>query len=253
LTADNWSMESLPYMDQDAFALLIKPGVEKPFRLSDSLFMPNNIFRKTRMTINADNSVLVERSSTRTGGLAGHYRSLFRNKGKQETEKEIKSIIIDESNAVQLKDYEFKGLDSLEGTLFYRFSFVIPNGITEAGGLKIFKMDWADKFESNQALTYDQRTFPYAYYPGTDTVKEEITMSVPAGFHPIDLVPAKTINSSFGTYSLTYSFSKGVLYGKRQFIVRKKIISPSEYKDFKEFYNNINIEDDKNIALKKGK
>ena len=203
--------------------------------------------------MNADNSFLVDRASTRTGTLAGNSRNRYRNKGKQETEKEITIILTNEFNTAQLKDYEFKGLDTLDGTFYYRFSFILPARASEIGGLKIFKLCWTDKFGSNEALSYEKRLFSYDYYPGTDTVKEETTITIPDGYRPVDLVPITKLTSPFGDYLLTLNYSKGVIYGKRQFIDKKKVILPTEYKDFKAFYEKILKEDDKEIALKKGK
>ena len=253
LTAYNYSMESAPYMDQEAFALLIKPGVNEPFYLSDSLFSSRNITRTSLMSVNADNSVFIDRSSTRTGSLAGYYRNRFRNKGKKDIEKEIDGILADDYNSAQLKNYEFKNLDEPEPTLTYKFSYLVRNCITETGGLKILKMIWSDKLGTNKALSYEQRVFPYEYYPGTDTLREEMTITLPAGFHPVDLAPSASITSPFGKYSLIYSFSKGVIHGKREFIDLRKVVTPAEYKDFKEFYNKVCKEDENNIAFKKGK
>jgi tetratricopeptide (TPR) repeat protein len=253
LTAYNYSMESVPYMDQDAFALVIRPGVKEPFYLSDSLFSPKNIVRTTLMTVKPDNSAFIDRSSTRTGTLAGDYRNRLRNKGKKDVEKEIATVITSDYNTAELKDYEFRNLDTSAPTLFYRFSFLAPNCVTETGGVKIFKIMWADKLGTKQALSYDNRTFPYEYYPGTDTLREEMTITLPSGYVPVGLVPSTSVTSPFGKYSLTYSFTKGVIHGTREFIHQRKVISPSEYKDFKDFYNKVFREDDKDIALKKGK
>ena len=112
---------------------------------------------------------------------------------------------------------------------------------------------WADKLEINQALSYEQRVFPYEYYPGTDTLCEEMTITLPSGYTPVDLAPSTSINSPFGKYLLTYSFTKGVIHGRREFIVQRNVIAPSEYKEFKEFYNKVFMEDEKNLAVKKGK
>ncbi len=166
LTANNFSMESAPYMDQDAFALLIKPGVKEPFYLADSLFSPKNIARTSLVTVNADKSIFVDRSSTCAGAAAGYYRERFRDKGKKDVENEFMRIISDEFNEAQLKNYEFKQLDSPDPTLFYRVSFSVPNYLTETGKLILFKMAWWDKFDNDKALSYDQRLFPYEYYPG---------------------------------------------------------------------------------------
>jgi hypothetical protein len=69
----------------------------------------------------------------------------------------------------------------------------------------------------------------------------------------VDLAPTVSVSSEFGTYTLTFNFNKGTLHGKREFINRKKIITPSEYKAFKEFYNKVYKIDDKDIFFKKGK
>ncbi|MBN1398002.1 MAG: DUF3857 domain-containing protein [Bacteroidetes bacterium] len=253
LTAYNYSMESAPFLDQDAFALLIKPDEKEPFYLSDDLFSPKNITRTSFLTINSDNSILIERTSTRIGAPAGYYRNLFRNKGKKETENKIISILTYDNNSIQLKGYEFENLDFPEPVFTYKFSYLANNYITEAGGLKILKVNWSDKLETDQALLYEKRVFPYEYYPGTDTLSEDLTIKIPAGYRAVDLVPSKSITSKFGKYSLTYSVSKGIIQGKRIFINNKKIIYPEEYKEFKKFYNNVLREDEKNITLKKGK
>lgn len=253
LTASNYSMESGPFGDMDAFALVIKPGSQQPFYIPDSLFSPKNSIRTTLMTVNADNSVFIDRSSIRTGALAGSYRDRFRDKGKKDVEKEIISIITYNHTAAELKSYEFKNLDELEPTLSYRFSFTVPNSVMQTGGLKILKLEWADKLSTNEALSYNQRTYPYEYFPARDTSREEMTIVLPAGYVPVDLAPSILITSPFGKYSLTYSFSKGEIHGRRELINQKNVIDTSEYKEFRDFYNKVIGEDEKNIAFKKGK
>lgn len=251
LTAYNYPAGALPRMDQNAFALAIKKGVKEPFYLEQSSFMPRTIIRQQEIVMNGDNNATITKTALRTGSPAGSYREGYRNLGKKDQEKDLMQSLTSDYATVKLLSLAFENLDEPASTVRSTYSFVAQNYVTRAAGLIILKNFWTDRFQPREALSYDQRDFAYHYYPGLDTVRETLTITVEKGLKPVDMKPVTTITSPFGSYKVTYTFSKGVITAVREMIFRKEIITPEEYKPFKEFYESVMREDEKNIVLKK--
>lgn len=251
LTAFNYPAGSIPRSDQYAFALTIKPGETKPFYLDPANFLPRLISRTQFIEMQEGNTAIVTKEALRTGSAAGSYRETYRNLGKKDQEKELSQSISDEYPTVKILLFTFENLDSPEQSISSKYSFSVENYATVAGGLTIVKNIWTDRFYAREALSYEKRDFAYYFYPGLDTVRENLTISVPKGLKPIDLKPKTVIKSKFGEYSVNFSFAKNQLKGNRTMIFFKEIIEPSEYAEFKKFYNDIRLEDERNIIFKK--
>lgn len=128
----------------------------------------------------------------------------------------------------------------------------MPNYVNETGQFWLFKMHWADAFESDQALSYEKRKYPYAIiWAEVDSVIEASEIMLPAGYAPLQLPPDVKLASAFADYAVQYSFAAGRLKARRELVVKKNVVAPEEYAEFKKFYNSIVKEDARQILLKR--
>lgn len=252
LTANNFPIGSVPEMDLDGFALLIKPGVSKPMTLDRSHFAPRSINTNTVMTVNDDGSVLIDQKIVFSGSLSAYLRDYFRNKGKNEQEKSIIEMLGSRYPNVKLKEFSFNNLDTIANTLSYSLAFEVPGFVMETGRFKILKAPWSYAESSDEALAYEKRAYPYSYYPSTDTVAEHLEIRLPAGYAPVELLNAD-YTSPVAQFASKYEFKNGVISGKRTFVNKKNVVSTEEYDVFKKFYNSVVKEDSKQILLEQGK
>ncbi|MFH1213491.1 MAG: transglutaminase domain-containing protein, partial [Candidatus Neomarinimicrobiota bacterium] len=250
LTAQNFPVGSVPLTDQEAFALEIKGG-GMPFYLNSEYFTGNTRLRRTKVDINPDNSISVTLHTTRHGAQTADIRSVYRFKNKSDRFKElIESLAQDYPNA-ELTDFEVIDIDSITPVLDYEYKFKAPNYLTEAGGMLILRLPWADKLTPTKALSYESRTYPFSYWPNADTIREEIEIRLPAGYQPMEFTPRYDYHCSTADYYLDLSFREGILRGTRQLVNKKSVVPPESYLEFKEFYNRIVKADGNQILIKR--
>lgn len=252
LTANNFPIGSVPEMDLDGFALLIKPGVSKPTTLDRNHFAARSIRTNTVMTVNDDGSVLIDQKTVFSGSLSAYLRDYFRHKGKNEQEKSIIESLGARYPNVKLKGFSFENLDTITNTLGYNLTFEVPGFVMETGRFRILKTPWSYAESGDEALAYEKRTYPYAYYPSTDTVTEKMEIRLPAGYEPVELQDA-SYTSPVAQFAAKYTFKNGVINGTRTFVNKKNTVQTDEYEVFKTFYNNVVKEDGKQILLEQGK
>jgi Tfp pilus assembly protein PilF len=252
LTAYNYPLGSAPVSDVEGFSLLMKPGVKAPGYLPRREFMPNNIGRKTLLTVREDLGITANVRTRKTGAPGAWMRDEYRDIGQKEREKRLAESLGKDFPNVVLAKLEFENLDDLTPVVRYAYAYEVPNYIHETGQFWLFKMHWADAFESDQALSYDKRKYPYAIvWADVDSVIEESEITLPAGYAPLELPPPVKLASAFADYAVQYSFAAGRLKAKRELAVKKTVVAPEEYNEFKKFYNGIVKEDAKQILLQK--
>jgi tetratricopeptide (TPR) repeat protein len=250
LTAYNYPLNSVPQLDTEAFSLLIKPGVKFTEYLPKDRFTSRTITRQSKVGIQENMSISVQHKSSAQGAAGATIRYYYRNKGQKEREKTLMEALGRSFSGVKLNRFEMEGVDALNSIVNLSYNFDVPNYITQAGQFKLLRVPWTDTFRNNEGLSYDNRKFSYYYWPEADRLVEEIEINLPAGYEPLDLIKEIKYSSSVADYSIGYSFSNGVIRGRRELINKKAIVSPSEYSEFKKFFTDVLKEDERQILLK---
>lgn len=104
---------------------------------------------------------------------------------------------------------------------------------------------------ADDALSYDKRQFAIKSISGVDTVTEEVEITLPAQYRPVDLPAPSRISSESGEYTLEFSMESNRLRAKRRYIYKSSYVEAGDYDAYKKFYNRIVKEDSRQILLKK--
>lgn len=248
LTANNFPIGSVPQMDIDGCALPIKQGTTKPITLTQSNFAPRAIKATTTMTVNEDGSVLIHQKTRFSGATSAYFRDYFRHKGEEDKKKAIIESLGSQYPNVKLQEFNFVNLDTIAPYLEYNLTFEVPDFVTETGRFKILKSPWAYSEETDEALAYEKRKYPYAYYPSADTISERVEIRLPKGYAPVD-VQDVSHTSPIADFTTKYAFNSGVLTATRLFVNKQNVVSTEMYPTFKKFYNKVVKEDGKQILL----
>ncbi len=251
LTANNYSFGSIPELDIDGFSLLIREGETEPFLMPDEGFVPNSLTTKTNMKVRDDNSISVSLKSAQSGNFSAIMRYAFRDKGEQDRKREFKEMLASSFPSVTLNKLELGDLNDIEPEMEYVCEFEVPSYVTETGSFKFLNVPWSSKLSANEALSYDERKYTYLYWPWADTVSEVMEIHLPEGYAPVELGEDVRLSSPVADYTLSFSFENGVLRGTRRLVNKKLEVSPAEYHQFKEFYNSVVKEDQRQILLQK--
>jgi len=250
LTAYNYPLGAVPHTDVNGFALLIRSGNQTPEYLPDHQFLPNNTFRRSRISLRDDNSMTAQIATQKTGIAGASTREYYRHRGPKEQEKLLLENLADDLPDARLHKFDFGDLHRLDSAVPYSYEYEVPNYVTESGPFKYLKIPWADNQLTNKAFSYETRKFPL-YWLIADTLVEEMEIKLPTGYEPLELTGQASFTSAVADYVATYSYADGSIKARRQMINRKAVVTPEEYVEFKKFYNNVVKEDARQILLKR--
>ncbi|HPC35840.1 MAG TPA: DUF3857 domain-containing protein [Candidatus Marinimicrobia bacterium] len=250
LTAQNFPVGSVPLADQGAFALEIKKGCQ-PFYLERHFFMSSVRQRRTKVEVQSDNSIQVELHTTRKGAQTAEIRAVYRFKSQSDRNKELIESLAQDYPNVELISFNLFDLDSIKPVLDYEYAFKVPDYLTEAGRFLILRIPWADRLLPIKALSYDKRNYPFTYWPYADTISEEISISFPTGYQPLEFNPYYEYSCLIADYRLELNYKDGILKGNRQMINKESEVTPEIYPAFKEFYNKVVKADGNQILIKR--
>jgi tetratricopeptide (TPR) repeat protein len=247
LTAQNFPVGSVPIIDQEAYALEIRKGA-RPFYLDNKYFLSKVRTRSARIEIQTDNGIIAHIRTIRKGAQTADIREIYRYKNETDRSRELTESLSQDYPNVELISFEFPDIDSIVPVQCYEYSFKVPNYLSESGSMLIFPIPWTDNFFPIKALSYEQRHYPFTYWPNVDTIREEIEIHFPAGYRLLDFTPLYAYSSPIADYTLQLKAETGILKGTRQIINKQMEVAPEDYQVFKDFYNNV-IKADRNQIL----
>ena len=249
LTADDVPVGSLPAGDLDAFSLVIKPGWKTPMRLHRVNFTPSNVDLTTSIALNTDLSARITQTVTHTGSRTQWYRSTWKTATKKEIEKQLNEWLADDFADAKLESYELKDVDVLKSSLSYSITFTVQNYASEAGDFTMVKIPWYSPFMPKAALSYDARKYPYEFGTGIDTLHERVVISVPAGYQSIGSHQTNEFSHDVSKYSLSSKVGKDGIEYERELVTKRRIVMPTEYADYKAFFNKVVRADRQSVLL----
>lgn len=249
LTAANVPIGSVPFADIDAFCLLIKPGEKVPFRLDRSYFAPNNSRVNTTITMQADNSALIQRTFTHTGARTQMYRAAWIGKSRKDQEKQVNEMLSEDYPDVELRDFTIKDLDTLSQSVTYSITFYVPQFATEAGDFLFCKIPWYDEFMPDAALSYPKRDYAIDMTLSHDTVSEDVQVTLPSGYEISGGARTVSRSNPASDYSYVSTVQGNNATIRRRSVFKRSFVEPAEYAAYKSFYNDVVKEDRRYMLL----
>jgi tetratricopeptide (TPR) repeat protein len=253
LTANDYPYGTLPGADKGAFALLIKPGVQAPFRLPERDEIPSVIKRIRTVELQKDHSIKVVMKAERSGATAGSFRNSYRGKSEEEKKKILLNSIGNEYSNLKLLSFDIQNLDTVSPVIRYMYDFTVPYFVQEAGSFKILKLEWADRFNSAKLISYEKRHFPFYFVLDFRDEYEEVRIHLPKEYRIMEKPESIEIHSPFFDYEISYSLRGNDIVATRYFSPKKKIIEVDEYEKFKTDFSKMFQHENIQLVLKKGK
>ncbi len=256
LTDSNLPFGSLPNNLYEALTLVIPPHGKKSNAelkpLAAAGRMPEKIVRNVLVTISGKDQkldVVAKRYGSLTSAWREGYATLSSEKQKEEYEQSISSGY---KNPVKLESLSFSGLSDLSDSLITRYSYTVKNEIIEAGSMKMIKVPFIDLVATLESLSADKREFPIEYwnYENTDVYETTVSIVLPAGQKFLEVPADQNFSFRGSTYAINYKQEGERLHVSRQVKLQRQNIAPSEYEQFKKFFNDIVEAESKYIPFK---
>ena len=254
LTASNFPTGVIPAADKNAFSLLIKQGVSQPILLPDKQVAAPTFIARSTVQFSED-GMIIQGGEKVSGTLTAQYRSAYKGKTFEERKKMMQTALASDIPSAKINDLVIIGADSLSENMSMYYTYEAPNSVAEAGTYKIIRIPWRNELSTDNALTYEHRTYPVKNLYDVDTTYEEVSMIIPKGYVLAEI--PQSVN--YVNPSAEYAFSVMVkekdgltlLTASRTFIKKKTFIEPKEYQEYKAFYSKAVREDRRQLLLKK--
>jgi hypothetical protein len=256
LTDNNLSFCQLPYNDLYGTSLLIPRSstdkIEEIKPLIAENRNPNTITREVVVDITGSD-MNIKRNVVKTGASCSATRYTYANIGKDKQEKQLtESVSSDFSNPIKLTSLAFGDLKKLTDTINYNYSFKVTNQVKEIIGLKIFNIPWTDSYSNLGFVSLDERKYPYNLWNDFDyeMQKETVTINLPKGKVLAEIPKSISYSCNAYDYSLNYKILPEKIIATRTIKLKKDVVSPQEYAEFKEFCKLVSEADGKQIGYK---
>ena len=185
--------------------------------------------------------------STTFKGTYYDYRDELLNQSQTEQNKLLQKIY--PINNLVIGHYELKQDKSFAPCTNENIKLSARDYASFTGGKYYFSINPVNRFE--ETLPKDINRQNNVYINGSFTDLDEVTYSVPAGYHPEKQPLNISINKPFGKYTATMEVNGSQLVYKRKFQLIDGIYSKDTYQDMIDFYQDVADADDYTVSLAK--
>jgi tetratricopeptide (TPR) repeat protein len=121
--------------------------------------LPNNVTRTADISLE-NNDIVVSKRTVYTGYYAASNREIYQEKSQEERQKDIQQLVSNMfTKPVKLNSFSFSELNSQADTFVIEYSYVVKNGLTDIGGMKIFELPWNDAESTPTFLNSEERKY----------------------------------------------------------------------------------------------
>jgi predicted Zn-dependent protease len=187
---------------------------------------------------------------TPSSGTRYTYRDLDNEKLIQEFEKSMSGTY---KNNLKMQTASVKGLNKLEDSVEYQYTYVVKNEVAEIGTMKTFRIVYPDVVATMDKFSADTRTYPVAYwnYEDVDQYETVATITAPTGTKFVELPASENLVFKNMKFSLQYTLKNPTtLVVTRKFSGPRQNVDAADYPAFKEFFEKIIKAEQKFIAFK---
>lgn len=240
-TSEVMKYPDLPPYEQGKLALVCQ---ENPELVEIPLFSPerNKRIRKIYATIDKNGNLTAEVKIIPSGIFEAGLRNAFRYLKQIERERSLLRELNSILPKTKLISLEISGIESLDTQLTEKYKF-----FTEGYGIKVENKlliipSLIDKLTDTSIVSLESRKYDLRI--GTTYRKEEeIEYILPENSEIEFIPPSIQMEKDFGYFSISFERKNSRIYFKRVMEIRKSEITPSEYPEFKEFWNKISSYD----------
>lgn len=250
-TSEVFRFPGLPPSDQDKYVLIATP--ENQSLSKTPLFPPeeNCKIRYIEAVLDKKGDLKANVKIILTGIfeaiIKDHFRYLKDVERKRGLARELNQIL----PGTKLLQFEVKGIEKVSLPVEENYSFQTKGYGIKVGEKMIFQPSVIDRMHDTGIVSQEKRTFPIRFSHLWET-QEIVKCTIPSGFKPETIPPALEIQRKFGYFSARIEVKNNVLIYRRILSIKSLEISPQDYPEFKQFYEEISQYDKLPVILTLG-
>ncbi|KPK99741.1 MAG: hypothetical protein AMJ91_06550 [candidate division Zixibacteria bacterium SM23_73_3] len=246
----NCQFGQLPFEDQKASALVIKPDGGE-LTLTPETEEDENVTRTFwEIKLNSDGSVSGNLTIQATGQEELAFRASLAELKPQRRRKALTGFLSFWLVDPFLVKYEFNNFEEKDSNIFIQASFVAGGFGVEQQERLFLPVNLNTQNYLNLMFPHKQRVSSVVFDYKFINV-DEVTLQIPAEFQVEHLPGAVRLDEPFGLFESIYKVEKDKIVHKRVFVRKELFIPVAEYGQLKYFYHQASGEDNKRIILKR--
>jgi hypothetical protein len=246
----NCRFGELPYEDQGASALVVKPDGGELTVTPETEQGENQTDTHWDVTLNSDGSVTGQVTIRATGQEGLAFRASLTELKPQRRRKALVGFLSSWFAEPYLLATEFGNFEEKDSSIFVRAGFEAEGfGVEQQDGL-FLPIDLHTQNYLNLMFPHAQRRSPIIFdYRFVNT--DQLDIIVPQGFQLQHLPAPVRLDESFGFFESTYQVEKDKIVHKRLFVRKELFIPVGEYSRLTDFYDQAAAADNQRVILKR--
>lgn len=256
LTTDRFPWYALPQMDAEAWSLLIKPGVDRIFRLPDHrIDSTTNLIRYAlAATIDSVGAVQMEVKGLYRGVEGAYFREVMTGSDADERDEFLRSELkVSAFSRPQYGEIDLSNMEEIHAPLELYTQLQAEDFAEQLYGLTLFQLPWVLDASLPDALLQEERwgSLDVAQLTSLAPNRQRLELTLPAGYRLYQQPEDVQLNTSFGTYTLQFSTSPTGLVVERYADYQESVIPAGQYAAFRDFYFQRHKHDRTKVVLVK--
>jgi hypothetical protein len=246
-TAETCSFGDLPVGDQGRKVLMIK---EDGYKIQDIPLYPayhSRLEQHLNIKINSDETITARKENFTYGTYDQSQRHWLLYTPPELIQDTLQETMQEVSIGAKLESYDIKNLDNLNAPIVLSYTFQGPEFLMSAGSLRIMpQLASLDTW----LVAKDKRRYSIDFN-FLDSKERIFEIEIPNTF-VIKYIPESIDEDSpWLKFTAKYNQKENKIYFRQKMELNKKVVTPSEYNDFKVFFENLAKKVKQRIVLEK--
>ncbi|WP_116107044.1 DUF3857 domain-containing protein [Lewinella sp. IMCC34191] len=222
-------------------------------RINPSSRGVNATIRKGKVTFDG-NDVIFALDNRQVNSVASTYRHQYRNESQDNRNRYMQEAISGGYPRVELTDLQFgDDLDDLSSNqVSYHYAYRVADPGNKIGGMLIYPLILSDRMEAQPYTTTEERKLPIDLWQTFQAEYYEETLEVinPEGKKLVEVPESIQVSNDFIDYAIEFTPTEDGLRILRTLLLKKDVVAPEYYTDFREDMFRIVEADKVNLAYK---
>lgn len=254
-TSEYSPFKTLPWVDQNIPVLVLYSEEAGRIETTPATIGKDNL-SDVMLSVDVDSAgTAVYRATIRnTGEDARYFRSLFSEKSYTDVTELCKSMIINETVHADIDTIMLKNMKEIDTAFVLTMTFTVPGAAQRQGEIVYFPVNLFKIVRDLRWMVKDSRKFPI-WYPYDHIVsKQSVVRFADTSMAVAPLPQDQYLKSGNLFYEASIQEkSTNVLVAREKMHVTNAMISPTEYKKLKLFYEKVKTNSERSIVLEKRK
>jgi hypothetical protein len=246
----NCRFGELPYEDQGASALVIRPNGGELILTPETGEDANFTHTLWEVSLNSDGSASGRVTIQAAGQEGLAFRASLTELKPQRRRKALGGFLSAWFTDPYLLGTEFRNFEEKDSIVFIQAGFEAGRFGTDQGERLFLPVDLHTQNYLNLMFPHAQRRFPVVFdYRFVNL--DELAVSVPLGFRVEHLPAPIRLDESFGSFESIYEMEGDRIVHKRMFVRKELVIPVTEYDRLTDFYDKAAAADNQRIVLRR--